>query len=322
VKVAVLGLGSAGARHASNLLELGHEVVGFDPVAPPHDGRVERAGSLEAALDRADAVVVASPSSLHAEQALAVLEQGRHVLVEKPLAVNVADAERVVEAAGRAGTVCGVAMNLRFHPALVELRRLLADGALGSVRFVQASFGYDLRLWHPGSDYRTGYSARADLGGGIVLDAIHELDYLLWLFGPVESVVAEVAHISDLELDVEDVAVAALRFASGAVAAVDLNFFEPAYRRGCILVGSQAVARWDWSRATVTVSREGEDDGVVDVACDLADTYRAEIVDFLAAVAGGGEPRATVLDGLAAVRLAQALKSAADEGRRVVLQRS
>jgi predicted dehydrogenase len=320
VKVAVLGLGSAGARHASNLLELGHEVVGFDPVAPPHDGRVERAGSLEAALDRADAVVVASPSSLHAEQALAVLEQGRHVLVEKPLAVNVADAERVVEAAGRAGTVCGVAMNLRFHPALVELRRLLADGALGSVRFVQASFGYDLRLWHPGSDYRTGYSARADLGGGIVLDAIHELDYLLWLFGPVESVVAEVAHVSDLELDVEDVAVAALRFASGAVAAVDLNFFEPAYRRGCILVGSQAVARWDWSRATVTVSREGDEDEVVDVTCDLAETYRAELVDFLSAVAGRGAPRTPAMAGLDAVHLAEAAKRSALAGRRIAIE--
>ena len=317
MRVAVLGLGSAGARHARNLVELGHEVVGFDPAPPPAPEAVARAESLDRAIAAAEAVIVASPSSLHAEQALACLERGRHVLVEKPLAVTVAEAERTAEAAERAGVVCGVAMNLRFHHGILELKRLLDEGALGTARLARASFGYDLRLWHPGSDYRRGYSARADLGGGIVLDAIHELDYLLWLLGPVKTVSAELNHVSELEIDVEDVAVAILSFESGAVGAVDLNFFEPAYRRCCVLVGSEAVAVWDWRQATVTISREGEDDRAADVRCDVADTYRAGLADFLAAVERGGEPRTPVREGLAAVRLANALKRSAILGRRV-----
>src|SRR5947209_2628537 len=117
MRVAVVGLGSAGSRHARLLLELGHDVVGFDPAvsAPPGVTQVE---SLVDAIARSDAIVVASPSSLHAEQAIAALAQGTHVLVEKPLATTAADAERVVEAAERASVVCGVAMNLRFHPGL------------------------------------------------------------------------------------------------------------------------------------------------------------------------------------------------------------
>jgi predicted dehydrogenase len=165
MRVAVIGLGSAGARHARNLLDLGHEVVGFDPVAsPPHED-VELSDTLEAAIGRADAVIVASPNSLHAEQALAALELRKPVLVEKPLAVTVVDAELITAAAERTGAVCGVAMNLRFHPGVVRLKRLVDEGALGDVRFAQVSFGYDLRRWHPESDYRLGYSARADLGG-------------------------------------------------------------------------------------------------------------------------------------------------------------
>jgi predicted dehydrogenase len=319
MRVAVIGLGSAGARHARNLLDLGHEVVGFDPVASsPHED-VELNDTLEAAIGRGDAVIVASPNSLHAEHALAALELRKPVLVEKPLAVTVVDAERVTAAAERTGAVCGVGMNLRFHPGVLKLKRLVDEGALGDVRFVQGSFGYDLRRWHPESDYRLGYSARADLGGGIVLDAIHELDYLLWIFGTVETVIAEVERVSDLEVDVEDIAVAVLRFDSGAVASVDLNFFEPAYRRGCTAVGSHAVARWDWRQETVVVSRPSADDEIYDVTCDLAQTYRAELVDFVHAVesAEQEQPAASANSGLAAVRLADAIKRSARVGQRI-----
>jgi predicted dehydrogenase len=315
VRVSVLGLGSAGARHARLLIELGYEVIGFDPLAAPPDG-VEMTDSPEAAIARGDATIVAGPSSLHAEHALAALKLGKPTLVEKPLATTVADARSVVDAADEAGATCGVAMNLRFHPASLELKRLVDEGELGTVHFAQASFGYNLRLWHPDADYRNSYSARADLGGGIVLDAIHELDYLLWLLGPISWVSAETAHVSDLEIDVEDIAVVALRFESGALGSVDLNFFEPAYRRGCTLVGSEAVTRWDWSRETVVVQSETADERVIDVGCDLGGTYEAELADFIEAVENRGAPRTSAREGLAALCLAEAVRESALAGRR------
>jgi predicted dehydrogenase len=316
VRVAVIGLGSAGSRHARNLIELGHEVIGFDPFSEPPDGAA-RMPSAEAAIDAADAVVVASPSSLHAAQACAALVRRRPVLVEKPLATTVGDGERVVREAERAAAVAAVAMNLRFHPGLDKLKRLIDEGALGRVLLAQASFGYDLRLWRPQDDYRGSYSARADLGGGIVLDAIHELDYLLWLLGPIASVSAETGHVSDLELDVEDAAVAVLRFESGALATVDLNFFEPSYRRGCTLVGSQSVARWDWGEGTVTIRREGADDKTTDARCDVGDMYRAVLVDFLEAVLTGDLEGTPADQGLAALRVAAATKRSATTGHRI-----
>jgi predicted dehydrogenase len=318
MKVAVLGLGSAGARHARNLLDLGHEVIGFDPVSAMPEG-VTGADSAEEAVAASEAVLVTSPNSLHADQAVAALERGRHVLVEKPLAVTVGDAERVVRAASQAGVVCGIAMNLRFHPAILELKRLIDSDSLGAIRFVRASFGYDLRLWHPGSDYRHSYSARSDLGGGVVLDAIHELDYLLWLLGPVASVSADAAHISDLDIDVEDIAVALLRFESGALGTIDLNFVEPVYRRTCLLVGSASVASWDFARGTVTVRRAGEDDVVTGVDHDVAKTYRDEVADFLDAIERRREPRTPVREGAEAVRLANTVKAAASSRKAITV---
>ena len=152
-----------------------------------------------------------------------------------------------------------------------------------------------------------------------MLDAIHELDYLLWLLGPVTSVSAEEGHVSDLDVDVEDIALASLRFASGSLGAVDLNFFEPAYRRTCLLAGSTGVASWSWVAETVTVSRSGTEDVVTPVPCHVDDTYRAELVDFFDAVSTGREPCTTPGDGVAAVRLAHALKRSAATGRRTVV---
>jgi predicted dehydrogenase len=140
---------------------------------------------------------------------------------------------------------------------------------------------------------------------------------LLWISGSVETVVAEVDRVSNLEVDVEDIAVAVLRFDSGAVAAVDLNFFEPAYRRGCTLVGADAVARWDWRQETVVVSRPSADDEIFDVSCDLAQTYRAELLDFTHAVESAEQPVASANSGLAAVRLADAIKRSARAGQRI-----
>jgi predicted dehydrogenase len=318
VRVAVLGLGSAGSRHAANLLALGHEVTGFDPSGRDTPASVTRAETGLDAIRWAEAVVVASPNALHAAQTLAVLEEGRHVLVEKPLATRVDDAVAIADASERSGLVCAVAMNLRFHAALETLRSLVAEGRLGALLLAEAVFGFDLRRWRPDSDYRESYSARADLGGGIVFDAVHELDYLLWLLGPVATVSAETDRLSQLEIDVEDVAVALLRFRSGALGTVSVNFFEPSYRRGCVLVGAEAVARWDWGEDSIEVS-DADGATVVAAAGDVPQTYVDVARDFAEAVQAGRAPRTTCREGLEAVRVADAVKRSAADGRRIVL---
>lgn len=320
MRVAVLGLGSAGTRHARHLADLGAEPVAWDPdEARTAPEEVARAGSLDAALDGADAVVVASPNSNHAEQALAALERGIPVLVEKPLATNGTDADRVAAVAAKRGVTCGVAMNLRFLPGLVALERLVRSGELGTVIRARVWFGYDLRKWRPDDDYRQSYSARADLGGGIVFDAIHELDYLCWLLGPAASVAGITGRVSTMEIDVEDSASAAIEMASGAIASLDLDFVSPVYRRGCVVTGTEAVAEWDFSAQAVDVSGYNSHSRI-EAAGDPATTYAAEIDDFLGAVRAGTKPSVGAAEGAAAVRLAEAIKLSASERRRVELQ--
>jgi predicted dehydrogenase len=256
---------------------------------------------------------------MHAEHAVLALGRGLPVLVEKPLTVDPLEADRVVALSAAAGLTCGVAMNLRFHPGVLALRELISHGRLGQVRFAQVWCGSDLRTWRPGTDYRTSYRARAELGGGIVRDAIHELDYLTWMLGPAASVTAEVARVADLEIDVEAIGAALIRLAAGALASVDLTYVDPVYRRGCLLVGAEATARWDWTRGTVEINRPGAEAEAIDVAADVADTYVAEMRDFVEAAETGRAPRTSAEEGREAVRLADALLRSAAQGRRIAL---
>lgn len=316
MRVAVLGQGSIGRRHAGSLLELGHEVVAWDPVAEIVAG-AHRAQSAEEALSGAEAAIVASPSSAHAEQAGLALEHGCHVLVEKPLALTVEHAAPLVEAADRGGLVLGVAMNLRFHPGVRAVRDAVASGAVGTPLVARAWFGSWLPGWRPGVDYRASYSARRNLGGGVLLDAIHEIDYLTWVLGPVSEVSARLATVSDLEIDVEDVAQLQLAFASGAQGSVTLDYLDRSYDRGCRVVGSAGSVLWSWPERRVVLFPEDGAGEVLDIESDAAPTYAAEMAAFIEAVETGAPVSTSGEEGLHALAVVDAARRADTTGGRV-----
>ena len=323
--VAVLGQGSIGRRHARLLLEAGCDVVVYDPLAPPGGVTgVRRANSAIEALDNADAAVVASPSSEHLAQATLALEHGCHVLVEKPLAVAPAGTQALVERAAAAGLVLAVGFNLRFHPGPSQLRAAVASGAIGRPLRGELTFGSWLPGWRPGTDYRTSYSAKRELGGGVLLDAIHELDYAAWILGDVIEASAWLAHVSELELDVEDTALLTLRHAAGALTAITLDYLDRAYRRGCRIVGSEGSVDWRWGSERITLFGGNGDAREQTVPSSVEGSYRAQIAAFMAAVEDGAiEDGAALCDGAAgahAVAIADAARrSDADGGRRVIV---
>jgi predicted dehydrogenase/RimJ/RimL family protein N-acetyltransferase len=281
LRVAVLGQGSIGRRHAGLLRELGCEVVTYDP------GAGGSAASEDAALDAAVAVVVASPSSEHTRQAEACVRRGIPALVEKPLALDAPTASRLERLAAEAGVPLAVAMNLRHHPGVRAVRDALP--AIGRPLRAAVWCGSWLPGWRPGTDYRRSYSAQRALGGGILLDAIHEVDELLWLLGPAASVSAILPTVSDLEIDVEDVALLQLELARGVPATVTLDYLDRAYHRGARIVGSDATVAWEWTADEVVVS-DGWSVRRIPAPSDVAPTYRAELGAFLGSVREGRAP--------------------------------
>jgi predicted dehydrogenase/RimJ/RimL family protein N-acetyltransferase len=319
MRVAVLGQGSIGRRHAQIALDLGHRPAVYDPAPrlPPPPG-VEQAGSVGECLERADAAIVASPSSEHAAQARAAIEQDVPVLVEKPLALAMARAAELDWLARERGVLLSVAMNLREHPGVRALKDLTSEGAVGEILSVSLWCGSWLPGWHGDADYREAYSARRELGGGALLDvAVHELDYLLWLAGPIRSVGALTRRVSTLQLDVEDVAQLSLELASGGVAQLSADYFDRAYTRGCRIVGAHGTLHWSWERQSLTRYDKSGAGGAQPIPSDVAPTYRRQLERFLRAVEDGAQAPVPAICAQRVLAIVDAARRAAQAGRRV-----
>lgn len=310
--VLVLGAGSIGSRHARNLLAAGARVRITDP-DPARAEAVEGATAVPfddlGSIGGLDGVVVASPTIRHAEHLRWALGASPRVLVEKPLAMA---PDEVADLVATDGHRVMVGYNLRFHEPLQRVAALVHGGQLGRIIGLAAWFGSWLPDWRPAVDYRTTYSAQRALGGGVLLDAIHELDLLVWLAGDGDFEVAGavLGTSGALELDVEDIAHALLRHRNGWVAHVGLDYLSRRYRRGVEVVGTEGTARYDWARGVLEVDHAaGSAVEPIDPPLDTA--YEQEAEAFLAFVGGTDVPPVDGAGGLASLDLARRIIEAA-----------
>jgi predicted dehydrogenase len=300
----VVGLGSIGERYVRNLRSLGFTDIDVvrRQARPPRtikESDFTTFTSLDEALDRRPAgVIVANPTSLHAATALAAARAGAHLLIEIPLASSLEQLDELtsVVAAHRLSVVMG--HNLRFHPCLMTMKKMVDDGAVGQPIFARAEFGEFLPGCHPWEDYRTGYAARKDLGGGAILTSIHEIDFLQWILGDVTDVAAMTTRGGGLELDVEDTAAILMRHRNGSMSEVHLDFVQPVYSRACRIVGRDGAIEWRLRANTVEICRHGEP-GFSPVfkldTFDFNETYLDEIRHFVDCI----QAKATSINDLA-----------------------
>ncbi len=247
----VIGAGSIGKRHALNLLSIGKEVSIFDVDREKVYQLATKEGFsiveelTSQTMQQFGVVFVCTPSHLHLESTKLALEAGCSVFIEKPIAIRVTpELEEIGRLAKDKGNSVLVGCNLRFHDAIKELKRMIGSGELGKVYSAHVYFGQFLPSWRT-VDYRQTYSAKADLGGGMLLEGIHEFDYLCWLFGEVEEVYASTSKSSDLEIDAEDLAEVILKFKNGIIGHIHIDCLQKTKRRGYEVVGEKKTIIWE-----------------------------------------------------------------------------
>jgi len=258
--ILICGLGSAGQRHLRHFRKL--EISRIDAFSTGK-GRLELPGiappdrlfdSLEEAVaQKPQAAVIANPTALHLETARVAVDGGAHVLIEKPISHTLAGCRELLREADLRGLVIAVGCNLRFHPLLLELRRLLGNGCLGRPVLARAHFGSWLPDWHPWEDYRLSYAARKELGGGSLLTHIHEIDYLIWLFGEAVAVAGFHSTGGVLGADVDEVAVGVIRHASGTLSNVSLSLCQKPPTRTLQVAFEKGRADLDWINGVLEV---------------------------------------------------------------------
>lgn len=234
----IIGCGWVSSAHAWGVRAAAADGVDLVAVADRDQARAvalgERFGAqtiesdYQAVLERDDihAVSVCLPDHLHREVVLAAAEAGKHVLCEKPLALNTEQADEILRACDEAGVGIGLVMNHRYHPDNIAVRNAIERGYLGSLLIGTAMHSSSLvgdPAW--ASEWR-GRKGRA-AGGILTTQAIHFLDLLLWFMGPVRSVQAVTKQLVRTETDYEDTAAVAFEMASGAVASLTTTNAAP-----------------------------------------------------------------------------------------------
>lgn len=334
IGVGILGLGLAVTPHALALRDLAAErrvrVVGG--CAPSAERRAAFAAawgwpvfaSVEALLAAPglDLVLILTPPRTHLPLGGQALAAGKHILVEKPIEWDAARAAALVDAARRAGRRAGVVFQHRFRPAALRLQAAVAGGELGRLLSASAS----IRWWRDAAYFATpGRGTKARDGGGVLLtQAIHTIDLLLHLAGPVESVMGVAATSPLRAIDTEDIAAAALRFANGAIGAVDATTVaRPGFPERIEIAGSLgsavlAAERLDLhikGRAPEVLDRGSAGGGGADPMAFDHGPHRAMILEMITAIGEERPPANDIATGLPVQRLIEAWLRSSASGR-------
>lgn len=327
MKTLIAGLGSVGRRHLRNLLALGEKdviLLRSHHASLPDD---ELEGypvetDLQEALSKhnPDAVIVANPTALHLDVAIPAAESGCAILLEKPISHSMERMDGLQTAVMKSGSRILVGFQFRFHPGLLRAKQLIADGEIGRIISAHVHFGEYLPAWHPWEDYRKGYAARADMGGGVVLTQCHSLDYLPWLAGKVESVWGFTGKLSDLEVDVEDTAKIGLRFAGGMLGSLHLDYNQQPPTHQFEIIGTKGSLRWDLADGATRIYRAEKKDWdvyPVPAGWERNIMFMDQMKHFIKVVNGEAEPSCTLDDGINVQRLVEAVHESQHLGRMI-----
>lgn len=267
------------AMHYNNV-----SVVTSKPLIEEFAG-IEVFNSIEEAFAQSifDAAFICTPTSNHIDCLIKLLRyEVKNIYVEKPLSHSIINIKEVLQLASSYSNNIKVGFDLHFDPGIQKIKQLLLDGMIGKIISVNAFVGQYLPAWRPYEDHRKGMSARVESGGGVLLDIIHEFDYLRWLTGTVDLVACWHTNSGTLEIETEEVAEVLLKFKNNAIGTVHLDYLQPKLTRHCIFTGTKGSITANLVTNKVEWSTH---DGVKDVfdytGFERNDKFKAIVKAFL-----------------------------------------
>jgi len=297
MKFIIVGLGSIGKRHKKNLLFLRHEVI-----------PCRRDDDLKKILEthQPDGVIICNPTSLHVATAMVAAKTGCHLLIEKPISHNLKNLDELFKIVKKKKLVLMVGYNLRFESGLIKIKQKLNQQAIGKVKSAKIEAGSYLPNWHPNEDYRQSYSAKKSLGGGVLLDLSHEIDYAVWFFGKAKTVKAELKMVPELEIETEGLAELEVKFESGVMAKIHLDYISREYKRNLEIIGENGNISWNYA----AIRADGWDSN---------EMYVKEIENFISAIEGKNKPLVTGQEAKHVLKIIEAAKQSSKQGRTISL---
>jgi len=333
-RILVVGLGSIGKRHFAILNKLvpnaefrflrHTESKDQAKYSPPNLISIEQAASFRPHLS-----VIANPASMHIETAEKLANTGSNLFIEKPMSTNSIGLQSLVDLCARQKLILAVGYNLRYLPSLMIFRKLILEGVIGDVLSVRVETGSYLPEWRPEADYVDTVSAKKELGGGALLELSHDIDYVRWIFGEVAWVRASLMRQSSLEINVEDSVHLVLGFEPNSfgyslTGQLNLDFIRRDRQRNCTAIGKSGTLKWDAINNLIMhydpINLEWNTISTPEFSIDQS--YVAQWKDVLRSINTGIAPMVSGEDGIAVMRVVDAVRLSAPTGQQVLISNS
>jgi len=261
--ILVVGFGSIGKRHIENILS------NYDAQVIVCTKRIDlksyqkKGVKVVHSLDEAFAYkpnigFVTNETSYHIKTAVKLANAGMDLFVEKPLSHSMQGVQKLYKIIQKKNLITQIGCNMRFHPCIQKIKEVVDEGALGRILSAQVESGSYLPDWHPYEDYRDGYAAKNNLGGGVALTCIHEVDYLYWFFGDIIKIFSVSGKYSDLTVTADDLTVMTLLFRNNIVGEIHLDYFQRPDFKSCKIKGTRGALYWDSVSNAVKIYTQNE----------------------------------------------------------------
>jgi predicted dehydrogenase len=200
-----------------------------------------------------DVAIICTPTSNHFKDFIKVSKNNiPNIYIEKPICGSTKESLIIEKTKNELNLNVVIGYDLHFDLGLLKVKELLKENITGKVCSFQVEVGQYLPDWRIKEDYREGMSAKKALGGGVMLDLIHEFDYVNWLFGPIKSIFGKHNHISNLEIETEDVSLNIVETKNGVLGTILLDYLQKELSRSCKIIGDRGTVIWNYKKSNVS----------------------------------------------------------------------
>jgi predicted dehydrogenase len=324
--IGIIGLGSIGRRHLSLIKKLRPE-LNIVAVRSGMGKKIEEEKllnavvySLEEAIDSGiEAAIIATPAVYHIQQAIELMAKGLHVLIEKPLSHSLNNINELLIVQEKSKAVGLIGYCLRYNLGALKFKDMLKNKKIGQILHVHVDCGSYLPEWRKGQEYRNSVSAKSDLGGGVLLELSHELDYIRWFFGNMKSVSANIKNSGTLDIDVEDSADMIFESEHGYSISTHLDFNTRNTRRNCIARCSNGDLIWDAVANKVIWQPADDLEEVEEYQNDRNYIYKEQLTHFFNCIENEKLPLVSIHDGAAVLNMIESVKISHKTGKKVAI---
>jgi len=207
----------------------------------------------EGIAERPDIAFVTNETSYHVNTAIKLAKEGIDLFIEKPLSSSTNGIKKLKKIVKDNGIISLIGCDHRFHPCLKKIKEIIDKKRLGRIMSVQVESSSLLSDWHPYEDYRKGYSAKEELGGGIAMTMTHELDFLRWFFGEIKEIFSITKKVSDLEISADDISTMTMIFKNNIIGELHLDYFARPQFKSCKIRGTKGTLYWNSDKNSVEI---------------------------------------------------------------------